>query len=51
MIAAGAPAADALTVKMFTRPDERNALILDFIELAIEEARRVQARATENVAE
>ena len=42
---------DALTVKMFTRPDERNALILDFIELAIEEARRVQARATENVAE
>ncbi len=42
---------DALTVKMFSRPDERNALILDFIELAVEEARRVQARAAENLPE
>jgi len=33
---------DALTVHRFSRPDESNPLILDFIDIATEEARRVQ---------
>lgn len=40
---------DELTVHMFTRSDERNTLILDFIELALEEARRVQAHNAQHV--
>jgi hypothetical protein len=36
---------------MFTRSDERSTLILDFIELALEEARRVQAHNAQYVSE
>jgi DNA-binding transcriptional LysR family regulator len=37
---------DPLTVKAFYRDGEHSSLVLDFVELAIEEARRVQAAAS-----
>jgi hypothetical protein len=37
---------DPLTVKAFYREGEHSSLVLDFVELAIEEARRVQAAAS-----
>jgi DNA-binding transcriptional LysR family regulator len=37
-----------LTVHMFTRAEEHNPLILDFIELAAEEARRVATRLSQS---
>jgi DNA-binding transcriptional LysR family regulator len=39
---------DPLAVKIFFREDERSPLVLDFIELAIEEARRVQMNGVES---
>ncbi|AIP35001.1 bacterial regulatory helix-turn-helix, lysR family protein [Paraburkholderia xenovorans LB400] len=41
---------DPLTVKVFFRGDERSPLVLDFVELAIEEARRLQAGTTASAA-
>ncbi len=37
---------DPITVQMLARANERNSLILDFLELAAEEARCLQAGAT-----
>jgi DNA-binding transcriptional LysR family regulator len=39
---------DPLAVKVFFREDEHRPLVLDFIELAIEEARRVQMNGVES---
>jgi DNA-binding transcriptional LysR family regulator len=41
---------DPLTVKVFFREGESNPLVLDFVELAIEEARRAQAGNSARVA-
>jgi DNA-binding transcriptional LysR family regulator len=41
---------DPLTVKVFFREGESNPLVLDFIELAIEEARRAQAGSSARAA-